>query len=437
MKKFSTITLLFLFASSAFCADVANGVKTESERGLFPQYPKFDIGADNVVLTHYRGSARHIGKTDLSSYVDAGSYTGTQIVSDEYFAGADTNTSCFGFNGFVFRADGNEYDITVSATERASSVGILQYGIHAESVTLNVNLSGKSHFAEDVPTTISATKNAILNWNSGQTTGSRKAKFIVEAGSVLNAKFDNTSAKTYLHSSSLGGKFTFGLTAVNGTAITPDTQHWFYLSGDTVISGQSATDKSNFNGRWDIASGATVTVSDSDEGSIIIGDYNLIMRSATLKLNSSNALAISDTQGQENISLEIGNSCSAVLDLGADNSFDSLMLNSNTSNTLSVKLNGNALSFNSVSTGIIGKLYIEDFVENLVKIETINEKFLNDEGLVSFIKAGSKDDAASAQSVYWNKDTGYLTLVAVPEPAEWAVIFGAVALAFVAYRRRK
>ena len=31
----------------------------------------------------------------------------------------------------------------------------------------------------------------------------------------------------------------------------------------------------------------------------------------------------------------------------------------------------------------------------------------------------------------------YINTVAVPEPAEWAMIFGAIALGFVAYRRRK
>ena len=36
---------------------------------------------------------------------------------------------------------------------------------------------------------------------------------------------------------------------------------------------------------------------------------------------------------------------------------------------------------------------------------------------------------------YYILDGGWIS--AVPEPAEWAVIFGAVALAFVAYRRAK
>ncbi|MBO5255201.1 MAG: hypothetical protein J6B07_05190 [Opitutales bacterium] len=435
MNKFSTLFSAFLLGSSVLAfADIGSGVKTESDYGLIVQYPQFDIGANDVTITHYRGSARHIGNKDLTCYIDAHNYTGTKLVSDETSGG--TGTNCFGFNGMVFRADSNDYDITISATERASSVGILTYGIHADNVTLNVNLSGKSHFSNDGNATISAKNNAILNWNSAQTTEVRKASFIIEAGSVLNAKFDNTSYKTYLGSNSLGGKFTFGLNAVNGT-INPDTHHWFFWSGASSISGQSATNKSNFNGRWEISHGATVTVSDSDEGSIIIGDYNLIMRSSTLQLNSSNALAISDTQGQENITLEVGKDCSARLELGADNSFEGLMLNSATTNTLSVLLGGNSLSFSTVSTGIIGKMYIEDFSENLVKIDSIDEKFLGEDGSVSFILAGSKENADLAQSVYWDKNSGYLSLVAVPEPAEWAMIFGAIALAFVAYRRRK
>ena len=52
---------------------------------------------------------------------------------------------------------------------------------------------------------------------------------------------------------------------------------------------------------------------------------------------------------------------------------------------------------------------------------------------------------SGAQNLTINKDksmtigsgSGFWVNAAVPEPAEWAMIFGAIALSFVAYRRRR
>jgi len=47
-----------------------------------------------------------------------------------------------------------------------------------------------------------------------------------------------------------------------------------------------------------------------------------------------------------------------------------------------------------------------------------------------------KDDIKFVADTF-NGQAGYWLTVAVPEPAEWAMIFGGIALAFAVYRRRK
>ena len=41
------------------------------------------------------------------------------------------------------------------------------------------------------------------------------------------------------------------------------------------------------------------------------------------------------------------------------------------------------------------------------------------------------------EEILYNGGTAYQLGLNIPEPAEWAAIFGAIALAFAAYRRRK
>ena len=78
------------------------------------------------------------------------------------------------------------------------------------------------------------------------------------------------------------------------------------------------------------------------------------------------------------------------------------------------------------------------------KIEGLFVEFVNfDNGKVKLTNdLLTAEDWTHVRADGWENfrlENGYITAdrIAVPEPAEWAMIFGAIALAFVAYRRRK
>ena len=113
------------------------------------------------------------------------------------------------------------------------------------------------------------------------------------------------------------------------------------------------------------------------------------------------------------------------LEMSADQKFTEMSVEK----TLSVYLLDNALlEIEGALTIADGQeLKIFNFAEESVKVGFANQDVLNNieiyDANQNFIGKASLVD-------------GYLSVVAVPEPAEWAMIFGAIAFAF-AIRRRK
>lgn len=84
-------------------------------------------------------------------------------------------------------------------------------------------------------------------------------------------------------------------------------------------------------------------------------------------------------------------------------------------------------------------LKITGFADNKVNIGTAAASYNN---LVNALKDGRLEiyDTSDKQvlaDVIGIDSNGWLTMTAVPEPAEWAAIFGAIALGLAVYRRRK
>ena len=113
------------------------------------------------------------------------------------------------------------------------------------------------------------------------------------------------------------------------------------------------------------------------------------------------------------------------LEMSADQKFTEMSVEK----TLSVYLLDNALlEIEGALTIADGQeLNIFNFAENSVKVGSADESALN------AIKLYDADEKLLGSATLVD---GYLALASVPEPAEWAMIFGAIAFAF-AIRRRK
>ena len=109
----------------------------------------------------------------------------------------------------------------------------------------------------------------------------------------------------------------------------------------------------------------------------------------------------------------------------------------NGANSLTIqRLHGNGVS----ETG--GTLIFTDFVNNVVKISNLDESMVATETFVvegANVKLKAYDkNGNELTGGNWVIQDGYLNyIVPVPEPAEWAMILGVIALSLAIYRRRK
>lgn len=430
-------------ASSAFAAAWPTEI-TEDVTGDVSRETNYTVSADNVVLTN-TAAPRHMYTTGS---IDIGSHTGVIFTNAAAPTGEDT--ACFGFDGTTFKGNGGT--LTIGDYEKdgtpytSETIGLLS-GFTVDGITVNLNLTndnmrfvtGKSHL-------VNVKNGATLNWNTGVITTGEFVKFTLESGSVLNAKFGartvNVSKGSSIGLAQIdgGGTSTFNAFNLVGkfTIKTADSgAPYANISGSNVISGQTVANQSYFYNKWGISNNASVTINDSETGSIRMGSNFITMRNgASLILNSKNALTY-EGNGQKAIALEVAGGCSVKFVLGADNEFRAITTNSAAS-VATVVLNDNAFNLAQIGNGynFKGKLFFEDFKEGLVKIDTIDSSLVGEDGLLSNIFAGSASDEANAKNLYWNSETGFLSLSAVPEPATVAAIFGALALAFAVYRRK-
>ena len=130
----------------------------------------------------------------------------------------------------------------------------------------------------------------------------------------------------------------------------------------------------------------------------------------------------------------------STLKLYADQQFADLWFdNANTTGTLNAYTNGNALTFTGInSTGTLNIFIEEDFSWENDKIHFTNATVERVVSILGTITIGDTVIDKSLWDIVSDGNKGvYVNLTQVPEPAEWALIFGAIALGFIAYRRRK
>lgn len=105
-----------------------------------------------------------------------------------------------------------------------------------------------------------------------------------------------------------------------------------------------------------------------------------------------------------------------------------------TSAQMTIDTNGHALDFSSTTSSFTTAktdltVLIADFADGKVHFGTMLDT--NEDGSVKYIYAVID----TVQTSLYQRSDGFL-YTAVPEPAEWAAIFGALALGLAIYRKR-
>jgi len=343
----------------------------------------------------------------------------------------DGGTLCFGGNTNVssLRSATGLRGLSISGAINlyGNSTLKLNVGVEGESTT-NANI-----FAPGTPTT--------------KATGSLNMYKDVDGSTptviLNNASIDGTADKTgvRLHTvTDVAGIQGYGTITMNTGALAGNAYLVVRNAKDMQFYGTIIDDKQAGRGNG----GIQVMVTNGNTGTQTIGDINI---SKNIEIRGKLAANITNANR-----LIIGGN-------GVVSSFEVLSANSKFGSanvaSMEVAVNGSRLIMdidgtqqdivNTTSLNVNSKVLYVDFsslanIEQNAEYRLINYESLADKTTIDCFKIGNMVEGYEGNlflrdNALWVQFT--TVLPSVPEPAEWAMIFGGIALAFAVYRRRK
>ena len=428
-------------------------------------------------------------KSSVGMYI----YSGANVVVEE--TGAWMGMAVL--RGGSFTLNGGYSDASGNAIALAMESGTLTIGANADVSKLNAieMRTGSFTFASDVSVDVlrtSSTNISNATVADGFTFKANKTNFKTDSAVTLNGNYEFAE---YMHNY---GNLTINGSVVAGTAAT-DEKAIIGLAGDiTIAKGGTLKVVNNLTTAWKNGNATRLAKITVDGGTLSIEGNAQAINSAvsgnltlknggTLKTLSGNFVGLVaganlvadktskiDTQyiifdtldgasAAKSITLGDGNvfggefwalrtsGNTVALASGEDYVFGAVKFHgwvnrvNGTWNDITFDLNGaNSLTIQMLygngteNTG--GTLIFTDFVNNVVKIANLDESMVAMEtfaveGANVKLKAYDKN-GKELTGGNWVIQDGYLNyIVPVPEPAEWAAILGAIAIAFALKRR--
>lgn len=317
---------------------------------------------------------------------------------------------------------------------------------HGLSFKTNADVTGSSFSAAQntskVPA-ISVSNNSVVNYRVTTSSFKDRALISVDQGSTLNV-YEKLNVDKYGIDFKVGGTFnyyenliTLGNANITGTFNAKQIE---FKAGTSKLSGNAVI---NTEGPVYI-DGTTLTISDNatvkltkETGSV---ESKIILNSSgNLTIAAKNAISYEDGLADIRVS---GARQAASLIISADNKFNNLIFNRQDYNeylNLSVidgaKLFFNAIAFDSTSKN--ANLKITKFSEFSIFFKDISGWDVLASVALSDTEGNeyTKDELKWIAGKYDGVDGYWLSTV--PEPATYAAVFGAFALALAIYRRRK
>lgn len=316
----------------------------------------------------------------------------------------------------------NVNELTVNTTATTSKFNIWDKGV--------VNINGNSSITE-------IDHRGVLNINAG-TTRIHKGDGLTLFGGKLNVKNGATlEVASYTQSGN-----PYAMVIGNGER----TSEIYVQSGGLIDLTKASGGNDLSIGTF--GSGAELTVKADKEHAIYLNKICVRDFAAELTINSKNIFRSKSVEtGEEgyNIMFLMGAASKMVMNVNAEVHFGNLTYQ-NSGALLTVNM-GKAsdvyLSFNDVElmgTNIIANIVFNDFNNNRIYFESMDEihDYVNIRGTGIDGTELTKDDFYLVAGNFNGKDVYWLhSDLVVPEPAEWAAIFGAIALGLAARKRRR
>ena len=389
--------------------------------------------SQDALFTHYSGSL-------AAKRVNVGVNAGRDYTSKLTIA-ADSRLRWDGTAMTIGSKSSGSGELNVNGTlDVGGSIYIDKQGSLnvAEGATLVMNNRGLNIYST----------NAQINGALSMSAGSG-ISIDVNAALVMgeNATF---SSSGQLFNFNNKGSFVYNHVNTNEKGLMLRKTNALYAGSTTTVVGR--IDMAGYDaGSWgiqkstlEIQNGATMTIKNAD-ASARDAKYMLWGNTQT-DLRQEDAIKDENGKGVRLASCSNFNGNGNVVNIYAKQTFKDVFLNvSAEGNLLEINLMNDTakLIFDSEGTTINissgTTLKIKGFADNRVNIGTTAASYNN---LLAALKDGRLEiyDTSDKQllaDVIGIDSNGWLTMTAVPEPAEWAAIFGAIALGLALYRRRK
>ncbi len=354
--------------------------------------------------------------------VDETTYAGLTLNGNAQFNIVDTQTTKTESVklGDVTATGTSKFSMAVTGTGTTAESKINSLKAY-DSASVSISAKGSDGYVNVYATSLGGTSSSGLltagtaKFKSIEWNGETKTGTLTYAGGHQGTSFtvgEGVTATINNSGSGLEGGFSF----YNATDVTVNAHLYIYNSRALSVTGS--------------------------EGSVKLSNTTITTKAnASLVFNSTNVLkGTSANSTQKDIDFEIARN-GTTMTLNADNDFGAVTLGSDSSKpNLKITLNGNSVSFeNMYMNRDDSYIWFADFVGNdgkengYISIET-ELASLNDNGALKNIFAGTLENRIDLYQ--WDDGSLHIT-TQVPEPAQWAVIFGAIALGFAMYRRRR
>ncbi len=460
MKIIYPIILASAICASAYAANISGTVDASSVANFGTEKTVFNASDTTLNVT-----------SDISGFTfgAASSVTNSKInISEDTTL---TMTSCgSSSDGKEALAFGNtNLELTGSGTLVYDVDGLIYWNGNIESnvvVTMNKGLS------------INGTTNIYKNFTTNGYSGQANAKICIHSGTTSMSGFAQWGQNSYtevksgatLEVSSLRALSTGG--ALSNLTQTLKVGGMVSVSSNTGSGSGANTVGKNFGifaSKVEVLSGGSIVGTDSTEGARMViatslsnaGTIDLASKlymtnNSTLTLDVGSNIMTEGKTSQKESFIQIANityvegSRPVVVDISSANvTKTDITVNVNGTQELGgfnfYKDSSVTLNFEQGATLALGKLqnidtYTGDFSINITgdwKDNYSLKIFDMDKSAIEKLNIKSNGVDIDFFVAEDPGNSGVYFINQVPEPAEWAVIFGAVALAFVAYRRRK
>lgn len=464
MKKTTIVLLATLCALSAQAVEVAGGTGGEKLRAEIPKDAWQDIvlapRTDNPSgLAYFNANGATVKSLTTTATPNAWNVAFTMTI-DTRATGSDAVDALVNNGGAMVWNFSTNYTLKIENTAGTESTANVKLGDFtamtnksSENGTIDIatkaNVSGTSFKTQTGALTLKISNNANVDWTVSNSEFKNRSILQIDKGATLKAqnavfKFGGSTqniAGTFEYVSTQSRNLTLNNATITGKLITniANTQgqgnaQVIFTGTDNVIRDGGQVDsigalRLNNGSKLTIESTAgTINLKKIKDNTIQYYGRILFGGGGELVLNKKDAFVTDNTLGLCQLTV-VGGTNANTLRLNADNKFEQLYFQE--VSILNIVL-GDGVKMNidniaGVATN--ATLFIENFAEDRVFFNK-NDWFADDKFDISVSDGSKTYTKDQLKLVAVEGGYGNYALTVVPEPAEYAAIFGAIAIAF-------